>query len=300
MRNSFRKARMQIFESKAIGQIQARISLSVFWRHVSVLCMLSAAILLAGCPPTPQQQQTQTPQPPPASLVAADQALSSNLPDQAITDAQSYLRGNPHGSQASLAWYFEGRGYEAKVATDPTQMEQNLFQANSCYQQALNLNPPSGLEGDIRASLANVLYFQDKFADAIYQATNAMPLVSSQQVKSFLLLQIGESEQRLSRFSDADQTFRKIQRLYPNSPVAEAARDHEGQNKFYVQLATFDKPELADVAVSTLQSSGEVISKRTNATGLTIVDAGSYPSYKDAKAVKDRLMKNFPLAMIVP
>jgi len=246
------------------------------------------------------QSQSPAPEPPPASLVAADEALSSNLPDNAIADAQSYLRANPHGSQAAQAWYFEGRGYEDKVAADPSEMEQNLVQANSCYQQALNENPPSVLEGDIRASLSNVMFFQDHFADAIQQANKAIPLVASQQVKSILLFRIGWCEQRLGVFSDADMTFHKVERMYPNSPVAEAARDHEGQTKFYVQLATYDNSDQADLAINSLQGNGDVISKRTNSRGLTIIDAGSYPSYRSAKQARDRLVKNFPLAVIVP
>jgi tetratricopeptide (TPR) repeat protein len=144
-----------------------------------------------------------------------------------------------------------------------------------------------------------VYFFQDRFGDAIFQATNALPLVKSQQVKSFLLLREGECQQRLGRFTDADQTFRKVEQLYPNSPVAEAARDHEGHKSFYVQLATYDNDLQAEQAINSLQSSGAVISKSTT-KGLTIIDAGPYPSYTDAKNEKDKLIKNFPQATIVP
>jgi tetratricopeptide (TPR) repeat protein len=259
---------------------------------------VSPALVLTGCPPV--QSQSSTPQPPPASLVAADQALSSNMPDVAITDAQSYIRGNPHGAHLAEAYYFEGRGFESKVAADPAQVQQDFNSAGNCYTLALQQNPAPALEGDIRASLSNVYFFQDRFSDAIYQLTQAMPLVSSPQVKSLLLLRKGECEQRLSRFSDADETFHRVEQRYPNSPVAEAARDHEGQTKFYVQLATYNNDIQADQAINSLQSSGEVISKRTTPQGLTIIDAGSYPSYTDAKHVKDKLIKNFPMATIVP
>jgi tetratricopeptide (TPR) repeat protein len=263
----------------------------------SAFCILTSAFL-PGC--IPEQQQPPVSQKPPASLVAADQALTANLPDQAIADAQSYLRGNPQGSAAAQAWYFEGRGYEQKLAADPAQVQQDLFQANSCYQQALNQNPSSPLEGDIRASLSNVLFFQDKFADAIYQATNAMPLVSSQSVKSFLQLRIGECQQRLGRFNDADQTFNKVQQMYPGSPEAQAAHDHEGIHEFYVQLASYADEKQAELAAASLMGSGEVVSRRTNSKGTTIIDLGAYNTYAAAKAVKDRLARNFPLAEIVP
>jgi tetratricopeptide (TPR) repeat protein len=262
----------------------------------SALCILTFAFLSACVP----MQQQPAPTPPPPSLVAADQALSSNLPDIAIADAQSYLRGNPHGAEAAHAYYSQGLGWEEKVASDPAQLDQDWFQAGSCFVLALQQGPSPALEGDIRAELSNVQFYQDRFADAIDSATRALSLVSSSQVKSVLLFRIGWCQQRLGRFSDADQTFRKVQRMYPNSPVAISARDHEGQKNFYVQLASYDNPQQADNAVASLQGIGEVISRRTNPQGVTIIDDGPYPTYTDAKAVKQRMLKNFPLALIVP
>jgi tetratricopeptide (TPR) repeat protein len=262
----------------------------------SAFCILTSAFLLTGCIPA---QQVQTAAPPP-SLVAADQALDANLPDNAIADARSYLHAFPNGPDAAHAYYTQGLGWEEKVAIDNAQAQQYLFQAGSCYLLALQHNPPALLEGDIRASLSNVKFLQDNFPDAISEATTAIPLVTSPQTKSLLLVGIGISQQRLGRFADADQTFKKVERLYPNTPAAQQARDHEGQTKFYVQLGTFKTSDQADAAIASLANSGEVISKRVLPTGVAIVDAGSYPSYPDAKRVRDKFIANFPTALIVP
>jgi tetratricopeptide (TPR) repeat protein len=272
---------------------------AVFSSRLVSFCILHSAfcIYFAGCasstPPAPPPQ-------PPAALIAANSALGANQPDTAIADAQSYLKSQPYGPQAAQAWYFEGRGYEMKIAADPNESQRNLFEAHSCYLEALQQGPVPSVEGDIRASLSNVAFFQDDFAEAIRQATTALGLVTSEQTKSFLLFRIGVSQQRLGEFTDADLTFHQVEQKYPNTPLAQAARDHQGQRDFYVQLATFASKDQADKALDSLRSNGVIISERTDSKGNTIIDNGPFTTYADAKKVKDSLSKSFPQALIVP
>ena len=77
----------------------------------------------------------------------------------------------------------------------------------------------AAVEGDIRASLCNVAFFQDDFAESIRQATAAMPLVTSPHVPKRLLFRKGVSQQRLGEFTDADLTFRQVEQHYPGTPV---------------------------------------------------------------------------------
>jgi tetratricopeptide (TPR) repeat protein len=276
------------------------------WRRMNSFCILHFALcisaFLVGCHSNPAAppQPAQPPLQPPASLIAANQALATQQPDVAIADAQGYLRSQPSGPYAAQAWYMEGRGYYMKVASSPGESQNNLLQARTCYLEALQKNPDPALEGDIRAEYANVAFFQDDFAETIQQASAAMPLEKTPQTNAFLLLRIGMSEQRLGRFTDADQTFRQVMQRYPGTPIAESAREHEGQNNFYVQLATYTDKKLADQALASLRSGGVIISQRTDSKGNTIIDAGPYSTYADAKKVKDQLQANFPLALIVP
>jgi tetratricopeptide (TPR) repeat protein len=254
-------------------------------------------MMVSGCTSVP------SPAPTPASwpeLTQANQSLQAGQADNAIGYARVALQEQPAGPMAAQAWYVEGRGYELKIASDPSDMEQNLFEATSCYQQALGQSPPPALEGDIRASLSNVLFFQDEFAEAIQQATVAIPLVSDSKVKGSLLYRIGLCQQRLSRFTEADQTFRQVEQRYPNTPIAEAAHEHEGQTRFYIQIASFHTQELADKAMRSLQVQGIIISQRTNEKGDTIIDDGPFANYSDAKKIRDQLVKDYPYAMVVP
>jgi len=271
-------------------------------RRVSSFCV---AILLgvAGCnsnPPSSTPSQPAPPPQPPASLIGANQALATQQPDVAIADAQAYLRSQPSGPYAAQAWYMEGRGYYMKVANSPGESQSNLSQAKTCFLEALQKSPDSALEGDIRAEYANVAYFQDDFAETIQQSSAALPLEKKPQTDAFLLLRIGMSQQRLGRFTDADQTFQQVIQRYPGTPIAESAREHAGQNNFYVQLATYADKKLADQAMGSVQGSGVILSQRTDAKGNIIIDAGPYSTYSDAKKVKVQLQANFPQSLIVP
>ena len=272
---------------------------------LSLFCILHFAfcIYLTGCTPAqinPVPVTTTPPPQPPTSLIEANQALASNQPDAAIADAVTYLNSQPFGPDASQAWYVKGRGYEMKVAGDPSGVAENLFQAKSCYLEALHQGPNPSLEGDIHASLSKVDFYQDDFSDAIPEATKGMMQVSSPETKANLLLLIGRSQQRLGEFTDADLTFRQVQQRYPGTPVAAIAHDDEGLKGFYVQLATYTTKDLADQAVASLGNSRAILSERTVANGNTIIDDGPFPTYTDAKSARDHLLKNFPQAVIVP
>jgi tetratricopeptide (TPR) repeat protein len=263
-------------------------------------CILHFAFcisLIAGCS---SNQPPEAPPQAPSSLVAANSALISKQPDAAIADAQAYLRNAPNGIDAAQAWYLEGCGYEMKVANGPGEMDSDLSHAEDCYKDSLTASPSAQLEGDVRASLSNVDYFQDKFADAIQQATMAISLTSSPKTKSFLLYRIGLSQQRLGLFEEADKTFRQVDQRYSTLPVATAAREHEGLREFYVQLATFNDRAAADRAAGTLHSSGVVISQRTDSKGNIIIDDGPFASYSEAKKAKVQLQTSFPQSVIVP
>ncbi len=235
-----------------------------------------------------------------AASKTGDMATADRYADEAIADAGSYLRGDPYGTDAANAFYLQGRGYELKVAAGPTEASGNLSQARSAYQLALGRSPSSQLEGNIRASLSNVAFFQDDFASAIDQASQAMKMIDSNEVKSLLLFRIGVSQQRLGEWTTADQTFNTVVQKYSRLTAAEAAREHTGERQFYVQIATYNSPDAADKALLQLTGTGTIVTRRSNAQGRTVADTGPFATYKDAKRAKEQLGPAFPDALIVP
>jgi tetratricopeptide (TPR) repeat protein len=258
---------------------------------------LAGALLLhfaAGCSdnkPSPQQS---------TQLTAGYRALDEHQSEQAIEQADAYLRKQPHGPGSAEALYLKGRGYEQKAAVDRNEITRNLAEARTAYLDALNQQPSPQTDGYIRASLSNVAFFQDDYSTSLAEATQAYRLVNSAEIQSVLLYRIGVSQQRLGRFTDADRTFDLVQQRYPGSPIAERARQHAGQRNFFVQLATFNTPAGADKAIESLNTSGIVISKRTDSVGHTIVNAGPFATYENAKAAKERFAGQYPDALVVP
>jgi outer membrane protein assembly factor BamD (BamD/ComL family) len=261
--------------------------------------MIAAALLLGvgliGCGDNhPSAQQS-------SQLSSGFRALDEHQYNAAIQSADDYLRQQPSGPGAAEALYLKGRGYEQKPAADPAEMKRNLDEARTAYLDALNQNPSPKTEGYIRASLSNVAFFQDDYATAQSEASQAMKLVGdSPEIQSVLLYRIGVSQQRLGLFTDADSTFAQVQQRYPGSSIADRAREHEGKRVFFVQLATYNTPNGAERATDGLKASGVVISTRSDNAGHTVINAGPFPTYEDAKQAKAKFTAQFPDALITP
>jgi len=254
---------------------------------------LFLSICLIGCgtgPTTPQQNN---------QLAAGYLALDQHQSDLAIQRADDYLRQQPDGPGDAEAMYLKGRGYEQKTAANPAESAKNLAAARAAYDDALNLNPSPKTQGYICASLSNVAFFQDDYLTALSQASQAMILVNSPAIQAALLYRIGVSQQRLGRFTDADQTFEQVQTNYPGSPIAQSAQQHEGMRDFYVNLGTYDSAG-ADRAAASLRNNEIAITRQTTPTGQCIVRAGPYTNYLTAKAAEMKLIDQFPQSQIEP
>jgi tetratricopeptide (TPR) repeat protein len=288
--------RSAIYPPSSILHPRICLSLRVFVPSWLILFLaLPMLMVISGCTDTGKPAPMDTTQ-----LSAGYRALAQNQPQTAIDKADEYLRAQPHGSGAAEAFYLKGRGYEALTAVDPGQSKRNQVEARMAFMDALNENPSPALEGNIRADLSNVAFYQDDFPAAYGEANKAMKLVSSPDTQAMLLYRMGMSQQRMGQFTDADATFAQVQQKYPSSPQAKLAQQHQGLRDFYVQLATFANSASADSAMQSLQGSGLVISKRADAAGHTVVDAGPLPTYDSAVAVKEQLAKQYPDAVIKP
>jgi len=253
-------------------------------------------ISAVGCVETHPSQ----PAPPPPELVSASQALANHQPTAAISDSESFLMNQPTGPQAAQALYFKGRGFEELANASAADRSANFLSARSSYLLALQQSPAPKLEADIHTSLAIVDFYMDYFADCIQEAHVAMSMIPWNEVKGNLLLHTGFSEQRLGRFTDADQTFRQVEQRYPGTALADQAREHEGQRQFYVQVATFGSQATADGASQSLRSRNMIVSQRTDAQGHTVIDVGPKQTYPEAKVLLEQLRGEFPSAVIVP
>lgn len=257
----------------------------------NIICLIALLIPL-GCVEN---------QPPREALNEGYAALEQQQYDQAIGKADEFLSQQPAGPGSAEALYLRGRGYEQRVARNAQDAQVNLQNARTSYIQALDQNPPDQLEAYIRASLANVAYFQDDYATAHQQWSAAYNELSDEpDVQAWVLYRIGLCQQRTSQFEQADRAFAAVQERFPNTLPAQRAREHAGARSFYVQLATFANITGAEQATAQLKREGAMPVRSIDAKGRHVIRVGPAQSYAQAQSLKSRFLSRYPDAMIVP
>lgn len=257
------------------------------WYSLLVL----TAVALAGCA---SDQATQK------KLVDGKLAIEQNKFDSALTTADTVVNSDASRGDKAAGYYLHGRAIEQRVKADPAAAQNDLALARTDYNRALQLAPPKKLEGYIRASLANVDYFQDDYNGALEQWSAAYNLLSEPDLKAWTLYRIGLSQQRMGRFEQADKTFLQVQNTFPGTEQASRAHERHGIRGFQVQLATYTNVKSAEAAVAELKKQGVVPTKTTDARGLSIVRVGPMMSYAEAMQVKQRFAGKYPDAIILP
>lgn len=239
------------------------------------------------------------------AINAAYSAFNARQYDAAMSGAERVLAGNPNGRGAAEAHYLKGRVLEERAkkaddAKDVPAARAALQSARESYNAALKAKPMPAVEGNIRAGIANVAYFQEDYATAIAEGLASEPKVTEPQVKAWVLYRVGMSQQRFGNFAEADQTFAKVQQQFPNTDQARRAAAHRGLSAFYVQVGAYDSTTNADAAVAGLRTEG-VIGMRTNdANGRNIVRVGPMRTYDEAKKLRTRIAGKFPDSMVIP
>jgi tetratricopeptide (TPR) repeat protein len=252
-----------------------------------------AALFLTGC--TPPQANN-----PRQALDQGYAELASKNYDGAAAAADSVLGAKPAPAAEAEAHYLRGRAVEERVKPDQASADADLQKAREEYVRALELNPPEPLAAKVRASVANVAYFQDDYATALSQWGLAYDHLEGADDQAWALYRIGLCQQRLGQWDRADRTFADVQQQYPNTTPAQRAHDKAGARAFYVQLGAFKDPAGADRAMQQARLNGVSPQKTVDARGMHVVRAGPFDSYLGARATKTRVAGAFPDATVVP
>lgn len=196
--------------------------------------------------------------------------------------------------------YKQGRAIEDRVSGTPQEAQTNLQQARTLYIRALGANPSPRLEAYIRAGIGNVAFYQDDYTTAVQQFTASYDHLDDPNLKAMTLLRLGMAQQRLGRFDQADRTFLTLQQQFPQSSAAQVSRTKFGARQFYVQVAVFSQPTLADKAVLQLRKDGFATGRLTDVQGRQIIRVGPYTTYAEALGVQKRLPATYSGSIISP
>ena len=222
--------------------------------------------------------------------------------DEAIAAAERVLAEDSVGPGSAEALYLQGRVHEQRAldAGSPSQARDHLNKARAVYQRALAAKPSQPLEAYLRAGLANASYFLEDYATAAREWSAAYPHVNERDAKAWVMYRAGLSEQRRGRFHDADRHFAEVQQLFPGSEQARRAATHQGATGFYVQVGTFGNNANADNTAGMLKAQGYKPVKATDPSGRQSIAVGPVGTYPQAKSLRDRLVAQYPGALIVP
>jgi hypothetical protein len=194
----------------------------------------------------------------------------------------------------------KGLGLEQKTYATRAQADAGWQEARQAYVEALSRSPSPRLEAYIRASLANVAYFQDDYATAVSEWSRAHEKMDNPDVQAWILYRVGICRQRMNQFAEADTIFEAVQQRHPGTVQAQRAREHSGARAFSVQLATFANGASADSAVATLRREGALARKQPDGKGRSVVLVGPFTSYQQARSVRNRYAAVYPDALILP
>ena len=258
-----------------------------------ILAILTAA--LAGCGAESASRDR---------LDVAWKELENPMPNYASIGAaaDAYLAEDPSGNQVGRALYLRGRALEEKAQRDPATPQQDFSNAYSYYSQALTKSPPAALEGLIRAGRGNVLYFQDRYAEAIGELRTGHELMTNDGSRAWALYRVGLCQQRLAQWEQADQTFASVQQKYPGGEQARRAMEHAGQRQFWVQVGAYAAPAPADAVVTALKKEGQPAARfaEPGGRGNQYVRIGPFASYASALAVRQKLWSRYAGALVIP
>lgn len=238
-----------------------------------------------------------------AELARGYQAFEQRRYDDAIAAAERVLSEDSTGPGSAEALYLQGRVHEQK-ARDPGSSDdaarRHLREAQGLYMRALSTSPPQPLEAHARAGLANASYFLEDYATAAREWAAAYPHITDVDAKAWVGYRAGLSEQRRGNFSAADKHFANVQHIFPGSEQARRAAAHLGAKAFHVQVGIFATSANAQNAVARLKAQGFSPVRSTDLQGRHVIGVGPIPTYQQAKAMRDRLIGQYPGASIVP
>jgi len=196
--------------------------------------------------------------------------------------------------------YKQARALEDRPAADAYEAQRNVLAARQFYTQALEKRPSQSLEAYIHAGLGYDAYTVDDYSTAIEQYATAYPNLQDKDLKSWALLRIGISQQRLGHFDQADATLGRVMSEYPSSTPAKVAREKIGIRSFFVQLAAFTSAPTALSAVTDLKKSGLNATLASDNQGRHLLRLGPLNSYAQAQGLRSRVVDKYPDAMIIP
>jgi tetratricopeptide (TPR) repeat protein len=252
------------------------------------LALLATAILLtSGCTSNFEKSQD--------AIEAGEVALGGNRYQAAIDRADEAI----HFVPSAPAYYLRARAEEDRPKPDANITLADFDKAKADYQAALAQHPDAALSARCQAGLAHIAFAEGDYPTAITQWTTALPGLDQPDLQAMALCRIGECQQRLGQFDEADKTFQRVRDQYPDQDAANTAQARQGIRNFYVQLGSFAQEMDAGAAILIAAKSG-IRCRESSDHGLIAVRTDPYKTYAEAQRAQATLAATYPNAVVGP
>jgi tetratricopeptide (TPR) repeat protein len=253
------------------------------------LMLSTALLLLAGCGPNLGEQNQK--------MDEAAVALGSKTRyDDAMSDCNRALEIAPN----PRAYYLRGRAEQERPKPDASITAADYDKADADYQKALDMHPDAELEAHIRCKMADMAFSREQYTVAVEQYKLAIGQLDSDDWKAPAMYQMAVSLQRLGKFDDADAMFQQVIDGYPDTDLAQSARQHLGVRAFYVLLGQYPKASDAGAATTQAGQLGVKCQADPQPDGSCLLRAGPFTNYADAARTRNSLIVQFPGAAVSP
>ena len=234
----------------------------------------------------------------PGDLTLGQTELNQKNYAAAETHLDTFLQTHPDGPQSAEAFYLKGHALQDRHFEDQAEATGGYQQARLAYIDALKAGTDDrALEGLIRASLADVAFWQEDYQVAAEQGAAAYGLLEDPNVRAMSLYRAGLSQQRLGQFEKGDKTLALVVQYHPGTQQALRAKQRIGVRAFNVKIP-FTSTAAASGAVAALTRQG--FAPAPPVAGDPSINIGPFSTYAQANAARTRLNSQYPKAVIVP
>jgi len=257
------------------------------WRRGSGVA-LAALVWLAGCTTLPDTERV--------ALVHAAGQVDSNQCSEAVPRLDRMIATYPDAPEIAEAHYIRGlcryRAGQIEAAVQD-------------FEAAIRKSQRPELTAHARASLGTINYQQGRWTRAADYYREAVRDLPDEPPTDQVLYHAAVAMQRAGAWRDASVQLGRILRKFPNSSVADAARQLAAwpHQYFAIQLGAFASAEAAAKTMEEYRARGIDAYQENIARGGTAlwgVLLGRYGNYADAMAALPRAKEVQSGAFIIP
>lgn len=252
------------------------------------MSVLIAPLFLSGCAGLTEKQK--------AWIVDGERAFQRDQYDQSIRSLTDFLNEAKDQPEIDRALYVRGMAF-ARTG--------RRSQAYSDLRRCVETGKDPQVKW--RAALVlGALYFEDSdWRGAATSYGNAVNNMPGAPPKDLALYRLGQSNQRMGRWSAALDQFQQVISAFPRGEFGESARRvvDVKPSAFYIQSGVFGQQRNAENQAVTLQQAGfttNIRSESRDARPIYVVLVGPFTSYAQARSEWGKVRGYAPDSIIWP